>query len=41
MGKEHESGTPIYDLANHAWGYHEDSKKDATFLLAFILLIVV
>ena len=33
----HESGTPIYDLANHAWGYHEDSKKDATFLLAFIL----
>ncbi len=37
----HESGTPIYDLANHAWGYHEDSKKDATFLLAFILLIVV
>ena len=36
-----ESGTPIYDLANHAWGYHEDSKKDATFLLAFILLIVV
>ena len=36
----HESGTPIYDLTNHAWGYHEDSKKDATFLLAFILLIV-
>ena len=41
MGGTHESGTPIYDLANHAWGYHEDSKKDATFLLAFILLIVV
>jgi len=41
MGKENEAGTPIYDLAHHAWGYHEDDKKDSTFLLAFVLLVVI
>ena len=35
-----ESGTPIYDITHHTWGYQEDSKKDATFLFAFIVLIV-
>ena len=39
--KESEGGTPIYDIAHHTWGYQEDSKKDATFLLAFVVLVVV
>ena len=42
-GKEEhrESGTPVYDLTHHTWGYQEDSKKDATFLLAFAMLVMV
>lgn len=36
-----DSGLPIYDLSSHQWGYTEPSKRDATFLAAFALLIVL
>lgn len=39
MGEE--SGTPVYDLSHHSWGYTDTSKKDATFLYAFAMLIVI
>jgi len=40
-GEREEGGTPVYDIWQHNWGYTETEQKDATFLSAFAVAMML
>ena len=38
---EEDGGTPVYDIAYHHWGYTATEKRDATFLSAFTMAMIL